>query len=50
LQLLQAYRLKAFLKILILDSGGKSLRATEGYMDAKTLIAFGKAAMEKRKK
>jgi thioredoxin 1 len=49
LQLFQAYRLKAFPTLIILDSDGKPLLAAEGYMDAKTLIAFGKAGMEKLK-
>jgi thioredoxin 1 len=50
LQLFRAYRLKAFPTLIILDSDGKPLLAAEGYMDAKTLITFGKAGMEKQKK
>ena len=49
LQLFQAYRLKAFPTLIILDSDGKPLLAAERYMDAKTLIAFGGAGMKKLK-
>jgi thioredoxin 1 len=47
LQLFQAYGLRAFSTLIILNSEGKPLLAAEGYMDAKTLIAFGKAGMKK---
>lgn len=47
LQLFQAYGLRAFPTLIILNSEGKPLLAAEGYMDAKTLIAFGKAGMKK---
>lgn len=50
LQLFQAYRLNAFPTLIILNSDGTPLLGTEGYMDAKTLIAFGKAAIEKQQK
>ena len=49
LQLFQAYQLNAFPTLIILDSDGKPLLAAEGYMDGKTLIAFGKAGIEKLK-
>ena len=49
LQLFQTYRLKAFPTLIILDSDGKPLLAAEGYIDAKTLIGFAKAGIEKQK-
>jgi thioredoxin-related protein len=50
LKLFQAYKLNAFPTLIILDSDGTPLLGTEGYMDAKTLIEFGKAGIEKKKK
>ncbi len=47
LQLFQTYGLRAFPTLIILDSDDKPLLAAEGYMDAKTLISFGKAAKAK---
>jgi len=49
LRLSEAYRLKAFPTLIILDNDGKPLLGSEGYLDAKTLIAFGKAGMDKLK-
>jgi thioredoxin 1 len=49
LRLFQAYRLTAFPTLIILNSEGLPILATEGYMDAKTLIEFGKAGIEKSK-
>ena len=48
LQLFRAYQLRAFPTLIILNSDGKPLLAAEGYMDTKTLIAFGKAAQAKQ--
>jgi thioredoxin-related protein len=45
--LFQAYGLRAFPTLIFLNSEGKPLLAAEGYMDAKTLITFGKAGMKK---
>lgn len=50
LQLFQAYRLNAFPTLIILNSDGTPLLGTAGYIDAKTLVAFGKAAMDKLNK
>ena len=50
LKLFQAYQLTAFPTLIILDSDGTPLLGTEGYMDAKTLIEFGKTGIEKSKK
>lgn len=50
LKLFQTYRLNAFPTLIIFDSDGTLLLSTEGYMDAKTLIEFGKEGMEKRRK
>lgn len=50
LKLFQAYRLNAFPTLIIFDSDGTPLLSKEGYMDAKTLIEFGKEGMEKRRK
>ncbi len=50
LQLFQAYQLRAFPTLIILDSDGKPLLAAEGYMDAKTLITFGNAGIDKLKR
>lgn len=47
LQLVRAYKLTAYPTMLILDSTGKPVIVTMGYMDAKTLIQFGKAGIEK---
>ena len=47
LKLFQAYRLTAFPTLIILDSDGTPLLGTVGYMDAKTLIEFGKAGIVK---
>lgn len=49
LKLFQAYQLNTFPTLIILDSDGTPLLGAEGYMDAKDLIAFGRAAIEKRK-
>jgi len=49
LRLFEAYRLKAFPTLIILDNDGTPLLGSEGYLDAKTLIAFGKAGMDKLK-
>jgi thioredoxin 1 len=50
LKLFQAYQLTAFPTLIILDSDGTPLLGTAGYMDAKTLIEFGQAGIEKSKK
>lgn len=50
LKLVQDYRLNAFPTLIIFNSDGTLLLSTEGYMDAKTLIEFGKEGMEKRRK
>jgi len=47
LKLFQAYRLTAVPTLIILDSDGTPLLGTQGYMDAKTLIEFGKAGIAK---
>ncbi|GAC1310240.1 MAG: hypothetical protein NVSMB24_27080 [Mucilaginibacter sp.] len=50
LKLFQAYQLTAFPTLIILNSDGTPLLGTVGYMDAKTLIEFGKAGIEKANK
>lgn len=50
LKLFQVYRLNVFPTLIIFDSDGTLLLSTKGYMDAKTLIEFGKQGMEKRRK
>jgi thioredoxin 1 len=48
-KLFQAYGLTAFPALIILNSDGAPLLATEGYLDAKTLIKFGESGIEKSK-
>jgi thiol:disulfide interchange protein len=47
LKLFQAYRLTAVPTLIILDNDGTPLLGTQGYMDAKTLIEFGRAGIAK---
>jgi thioredoxin 1 len=49
LKLFQAYGLTVFPTLIILNCDGSPLLATEGYLDAKTLIEFGEAGIEKSK-
>jgi len=49
-KLFHAYRFNVFPTLVIFDSDGTPLLGTDGYMDPKTLIEFGKEGMEKRRK
>jgi len=49
LKLARDYQITAYPTLIILDSEGKAIIGTMGYMDADDLIAFGKAAIEKSK-
>ena len=42
------WEVEAYPTLLILDSNGKVLLRSIGYLDAKQLIAFGKKALEKK--
>lgn len=47
LQLVRAYKLTAYPTMIILDNTGRPIIVTMGYLDANTLIKFGKAGIEK---
>lgn len=49
-KLFQAYRFSVYPTLVIFDTDGTPLLGTDGYMDAKTLIEFGKQGIEKRRK
>lgn len=46
-KLFNAYGFRAFPTLLILDSNGKAVLVTEGFLDPKTLIEFGMAGVAK---